>query len=407
MPNYTFTAKNIATGQERTGVLSVKDEQALSHQLRAEGFVLTSHKKQEENLSFGGMAFLDKVFGSVSLKDKMLFARNLSVMVSSGVQTTKAINTLVNQTKNRRFQKVLRDVADRVQGGASLGDALAKYPDIFSNLFISMVRVGELGGNLEEVLVIVSVQLEKEHDLVSKVRGAMMYPAVILLAMVGVGVLMLTYILPKITAVFSDMDVKLPASTQFIIGMSNFLMNHSLLVMVGTISLIIFLMLFLKTEAGKKVFSFLALHFPVVKDIVTKTNSARFARIYSSLLKSGVSVVEALRVISETLTNYSYRKAVLRSMEDVQKGVSLSKSISDARVFPVLVYQIVEVGESTGKTEEVLLKLAEFYEADVDQMTKNMSSIIEPLLMIIIGGGVGFFAVAMLTPMYSVLENIQ
>lgn len=407
MPNFSFTAKNIATGQERTGVLSVKDEQALSYQLRAEGFLLTSHKEEEEKKPFGGIAIFQKVFGSVSLKDKMLFARNLSVMVSSGVQTTKAIHILVNQTKNKRFQGVLRDVADRVQGGLPLGDALARHPDVFSNLFVSMVRVGELGGNLEEVLGIVAVQLEKEHDLVSKVRGAMMYPAVILIAMVGVGILMLTYILPKITSVFSDMQVKLPASTQFIIGMSDFLRNHSLLVMIGTVVGIIFLMLFLKTETGRKTSSFSALHLPVVKDIVTKTNSARFARIYSSLLKSGVSVVEALRVISETLTNYSYRAAVLKSMEDVQKGVTLSKSVADAKIFPVLVYQIIEVGESTGKTEEVLLKLAEFYEADVDQMTKNMSSIIEPFLMIVIGGGVGFFAVAMLTPMYSVLENIQ
>ncbi len=407
MPNYKFTAQNISTGEERTGSMFAKSDSALFHQLRSEGFLLTFHEEEKESQSAETMGLMDKVFGGVSLKDKMLFARNLSVMISSGVQVTKAINTLVNQTKNKRFQKALHDIAERVQSGTPLGDALAKYPDIFSNLFVSMVRVGELGGNLEEVLVIVSVQLEKEHDLISKVRGAMMYPAVILTAMVGVGVLMLTYILPKITSVFSDMEVKLPASTQFIIGVSNFLRGHAILVSIAVVVIIICLSLFAKTVIGKRVISFLLLHFPVVKEIVIKTNSARFARIYSSLLKSGVSVVEALRVISETLSNYAYRTAILRSMEDVQKGINLSESISRSKVFPPLVYQIVEVGESTGKTEEVLLKLAEFYEADVDQMTKNMSSIIEPLLMIVIGTGVGFFAVAMLTPMYSVLDNIK
>lgn len=407
MPNYKFTAKSITTGKERSGFLEVENEKALFYQLRSEGFILTSHQQKKEKSLSGRHFSLEKMFASVSLKDKMIFARNLSIMVSSGVQITKAINTLVHQTKNVYFQKVLHAVAENVEAGTPLGDALAKYPNVFNNLFVSMVRVGEIGGNLEEVLQIVAVQLEKEHDLISKVRGAMIYPAVILTAMVGVGVLMLTYILPKITSVFEGMDITLPATTRFIIAISDFLIAHSILSVGVVVAIGTCLGIFLRTEMGKRVSSSIILHTPVVKEISIKTNSARFARIYSSLLKSGVSVVEALRVISETLSNYSYRKAVLRSMDDVQKGVNLSETIAKSTLFPVLVHQIIEVGETTGKTEEVLLKLAEFYESDVDQMTKNMSSIIEPVLMIVIGSGVGFFAVAMLTPMYSVLDNVQ
>lgn len=387
--------------------MEAKNEKALFFELRSKGFLLTSHEEKKENALSEGESKWSTMFGGVPLKEKVLFARNLSVMVSSGVQLSKAIQTLVSQTKNKRFGKVLGDVAERLQAGNSLGDSLAKYPSVFDDLFVSMVRVGEAGGSLEEVLKIVAVQLEKEQALLSKIRGAMIYPSVILVAMAGVGVLMLTYILPKITSVFEGMNVQLPATTLFIIAMSDFLRNNILLSLGIVIGGFLFLGFFLRTTAGKKTLSFITLHFPAVKEIVHKTNSARFARIYSSLLRSGVPVVEALKIISETLSNWYYREAILKSTGDIQKGINLSASLLSSPVIPPLVGQIVEVGETTGKTEEVLLKLAEFYEEDVDQITKNMSSIVEPILMIVIGLGVGFFAVAMLTPMYSVMENIK
>lgn len=406
MPKYAFSAKHLETGGLRTGKLVAKDEKALFLQLRSEGFLLTSHREVKESSAFRGFSFLESVLSSVSLKEKMMFARNLSIMVSSGVQISLAVEMLAQQTKNKRFRKALEDISEKVQSGVSLGDALGQHPSVFNNLFVSMVRVGEMGGNLEGVLQIVAVQMEKEHDLISKVRGAMMYPSVVVLAMIGVGVVMLTYILPKLTSVFTDMNVQLPATTQAIIALSDFLREHvlvlSFFLLFGTLSLVFFA----KTINGKKFFSFIVLHFPIIKEIVIKTNSARFARIYSSLLKSGVPVVEVLTIISETLSNYFYQKAAKKSKESVQKGVSLSDSLRDMTIFPPLMFQIVQVGEATGKTDEVLLKLAEFYEADVDQMTKNMSSIIEPFLMIFLGIGVGFFAVAMLTPMYSMMGSI-
>lgn len=407
MPKFIYTARNKESGETRGGVLEVKDERALSHQLHGEGFILTSFEKQKEE-SGPSIRVFDQIFNNVTLKDKMLFARNLSIMISSGLQITKAVRTLVEQTRSKRFKTILNQVADDVQAGNPLADALEKYPRVFNELFVNMVRVGEVGGNLEEVLGIVAQQLEKEHALVSKVRGAMIYPAVIIVAMIGVGILMLTYILPKITGVFKDMDVTLPASTQFIIGVSDFLIGHAILVIMSVILLAIGGTLFLRTEDGKKFMSFLVLHFPITKGIVIKTNSARFSRIYSSLLKSGVSVVDSLTIISRTLPNFYYKRAFRKSVDLVQKGIPLSKILAEeTKIFNPLVYQIVEVGETTGKTEDVLLKLAEFYEEDVDQITKNMSSIIEPVLMVVIGIGVGFFAVAMLTPMYSVLENIK
>jgi type IV pilus assembly protein PilC len=250
--------------------------------------------------------------------------------------------------------------------------------------------------------------LEKEHDLMSKVKGAMTYPSVIVVAMVGIGILMLTYVLPKITVVLKDMKVDLPASTQFIINISDVLRNHGLLVGMSFFLGIIFLRIFIKTEPGKKTLGFLAINLPAISNIVIKVNCARFARIYSSLLKSGVSAVESLRILSDTMTNYYYKRAINDGIEKIQKGINLSQIAADnPKIFPILVTQMLQVGEETGRTESVLLKLAEFYEDEVTQITKNLSSIIEPVLMIFIGAAVGFFAISMLQPMYSVMDNIK
>ncbi|MBP7060411.1 MAG: type II secretion system F family protein [Candidatus Moranbacteria bacterium] len=406
MPKFFYTAKNATTGETLGGELEAKDEKSLAQDLRAQGLLLTSFKEEEVASSIQ-VKFFDR-FKSVPLKEKMTFTRNLSVMVSSGLTVSRAVHNLSLQTKNKTFKNILESVNDDLQSGKTLSEGLGKYPTVFNELYVNMVYVGEVSGNLEEVLDILALQLEKENDLLSKVRGALIYPAVIVVAMIGIGILMLVYILPKITGVFKDMNVELPVTTQVIMAMSDFIRSHYII----TIALSVFLVggtkLFAGTAAGKRFFGFVFVRMPIVGNIVVKVNCARFARIYSSLLKSGVSVVNALTIISKTLGNLYYKDVLSEAIAEVQKGVELSKVIGKyPTLFPLLVSQILEVGEETGKTDMVLQRLAEFYEEEVSQITKNMSSIIEPILMLFIGGGVGFFAVAMLQPMYSVLENIK
>jgi type IV pilus assembly protein PilC len=402
-----YTAKSYS-GETKGGEMEVKNERDLAAQLRTEGFILTSFKEMvDKNQNSIQVKFMDR-FKKVPLSEKMIFTRNLGVMISSGMPLSRAIDNLSLQTKNKTFSKILKEIFDNIQSGATFADSLAKYPGIFNELFVNMVRVGETSGNLEEVLTILAVQLEKEHELISKVRGAMMYPAVIIVAMIGIGIIMLTYVLPKIMSVFKDMDVALPASTQMVINLSDFLRNHTFMAIGIFVGVLVLGKMFLNTEFGKKSLSFVSTSFPIIKNIVIKVNCARFARIYSSLLKSGVSVLETLKIISRTMTNYYYRKAIEDGIEQVQKGVNLSKVIAaNEKIFPILVSQMMAVGEETGKTESVLMKLAEFYEQEVDQITKNFSSIIEPILMVLIGAAVGFFAVSMLQPMYSLMENIK
>lgn len=406
MAKFIYTAKN-NEGQTKGGEITAKDENAAAQQLRSEGFLITSIKKMEDEENKVKVKFFDR-FSTVPLKEKMIFARNLSVMIASGLTISRSVQNLSTQTKNKRFKNVLTDIFNQVQSGKSFSESLAAHPSIFNELFVNMVKVGETGGNLEDVLKIVASQMEKDHELISKVRGAMMYPAVIVMAMIGIGIIMMTYILPKLLGVFADMEVELPATTKFIIALTNFMSSNKIAVGVILAGLIIFLKIFLGTRIGKKALSFFTLSFPMIKMISIKINCARFSRIYSSLLQSGVPIIEALRISSNTLSNYYYREALKNGIDKIQKGITLSKVLSTyPKIFPAMIIQMLEVGEETGKVENVLLKLSEFYEEEVEQVTKNLSSIIEPLLMILIGGAVGFFAVSMLQPMYSLMDSIK
>ena len=407
MAKVFYTAKNYS-GKTKSGQLDVKNERDLATQLRADGFILTSFRElKKDGTKKVNIKFLDRFFG-IALTDKLMFTRNLSVMISSGLPLSTAIKNIAVQTKNKKFAATLNEIFESIQKGNSFADSLMSYPGIFGDLFINMIRVGETSGNLEEVLDILALQLDKEHELMSKVKGAMTYPAVIIVAMLGIAVLMLTYILPKLTSVFVDMEVQLPASTQFVISISDVLKNHGILVGIGLVAIIVFLRMFSKTAYGKKTFGFLLIKIPVVKNIIIKVNCSRFARTYSSLLRSGVNALEALRIISETLTNYYYKRALGASIAKIQKGTPLSVVIGEyPDIFPILLVQMLQVGEETGKTETVLQKLAEFYEDEVSQISKNMSSIIEPVLMILIGSAVGFFAISMLQPMYSIMDQIK
>ncbi len=405
MPHYHYTMRTPA-GRENAGTIEASDLRAAAQRIRASGGVITSLEAVSGVPTVRRFADI-QLFG-VPLKERVLFAVNLSVMVGSGLPIARALKNLAEQSKSKMTRKIVLALHDDVVKGTSLSDAMAKHKKMFNELFVNMVRVGEIGGNLDESLTIVSHQLEKEQTLKSRVRGAMMYPAIVLIAMVGIAVLMLTYILPQIMGVFSDMDVTLPASTLFIMKMSDGLRNHGVVIGISAVLLGGLFVMFLRTAPGQKALSNVVVRLPVVKSMVIAVNCARFARIHSSLLKSGVSVVESLTIARNTLRNTLYRDALQDAIDAVQRGQSLADIIRKyPKIFPVMVPQMIDVGEETGKTGAMLLKIAEFYEAYVEQMTKNMSSIIEPLLMLVIGGGVGFFAVAMLKPMYSVLENIQ
>lgn len=368
-------------------------------------YTVKSQTEEEKNLkiSFGWL----EIFQPVTLVDKMLFARHLSVMIKAGVSFNQALDILAKQTKNKKLSKIIGLINKDIQGGMTFSDSLAKYPKIFSELFVTMVRVGENSGNLEEILKLLAVQMDKEHQFISKVRGAMLYPMVIITAMIGIGIAMMIWVVPNLVATFTELKMQLPPTTRFIIGLSNFLVKYTAISILLIIALIILLTQILKTKQGKRSLDWLALHTPILNSIIQKISSARLARTLSSLIEGGVPIIKSIQIVAATLTNSYYFDSLRSSVKEIQKGQSFNVALKKyPSLYPPLITQMIEIGEQTGTLSSVLKELADFYEEEVDNFTKNLSTIIEPILMVIIGAAVGFFAISMIQPLYSMMEGL-
>lgn len=387
------------------GEIEAEDKFHLSRQMRDRGVVLISAEQK------GGKWFdftrLNEVVVTIKLHDKVTFANNLSAMISAGLSLSRALEVLERQTKNVKFKRAIHEILTGINSGTSLSDSMLKFPNIFSDVFVAMVAAGEESGQLPQSLKILGDQMEKTYILQRKVRGAMVYPAVILIAMFIIGFLMLTFVVPNLISTFKEFNVELPISTQVVIFISDLLVNYWVytLVMVGLLVFAIYKIL--HTKMGKKVFDFTILHIPMISGIVKQINSATTARTMSSLIASGVSMVGSLDITTRVLQNSYYKNVLIKAREGVQKGEPLSGFFQhDEKLFPILVGELTEVGEETGKLADMLANIATFYENEVESITKDMSTIIEPVLMIFIGIFVGFFAISMIQPIYSITSAI-
>lgn len=398
---FSYKAKDLK-GNIKSGNLDAKNKNELKKKLGNLGLSVISSREGKSEKS---KLEISKILKRVGVVDKMLFARHLGVMLKAGLPFSRSIAVLSEQTSNAYFVEILQSVQEDIQKGNSLADSLAKYPNVFNSLFVSMIRVGEIGGNLEEVLDILYIQLKKEHELSSRIKGAMMYPAVIIFAMTVIGTLMMIFVVPSLLNIFVEMGVELPLSTRIIVFVSDALKNHGISIFFGFIISAVLFFKGIKTPKGKKYFDYFLLRLPTINGIISKVNMARFSRTLSSMIASGISIVEALKIISATLGNTYYQESVEDACQHIQKGVELSEVIGryDKLYHPLMIHMI-EVGEETGTLEETLKQVAEFYEDEIEQITANMSSIIEPILMLVIGGAVGFFAISMIQPMYGIME---
>ncbi|OGZ18236.1 MAG: hypothetical protein A2Z68_00795 [Candidatus Nealsonbacteria bacterium RBG_13_38_11] len=406
MPIFNYFAKSLK-GEEKSGTVQAKDKKELSQILKEQGFILIRAGEKEESAKNGKSSNFFSFGSKVPLSEKLIFTRNLQVMVSSDLALPKALQTLALQTKNKKFRETILDVSEEIIKGNNFSDALAKHPQIFSELFQNMVKVGEEAGNLDEVLKILAQQLEKENELKSKIKSAMMYPSVIIAAMIGIGVLMLIMVVPSLAKTFEELEIELPLTTQIVVGLGTFLATNWLFVLLAIILLVFILSFTPKIKKGKRVMDALFLKIPVVSALVIKTNSAQAIRTLSSLIAAGVSIIRSLKVTSDVLSNVYYKDALLESLEKVKKGEKLSDALKPyENIFPLVVIQMIKVGEETGQTAPILTKLADFFEEEIDYATKNLVSVIEPVLMIIIGAAIGFFAISMIQPMYSMLSAI-
>lgn len=343
----------------------------------------------------------------ISLTEKMIFTKNLAVMIKSGIALPRCFEILSCQSHHPYFKTAIIQIKQDIQKGSTLADALKKHPRIFNKFYISMIKIGEISGNLEQVLGTLAQQIKKEHQLITKVRGAMIYPALILVTLIGIGIGMLVFVVPKLFKIFADMQAELPWSTRLFLAFSSNIRIYG--VYLALFCLIIFFGFYLcyRKALGKKLFHKLLLYLPFLGNTSKKINMTRFASNLSSLLESGVSLIDALKTLKGVLRNIIYSLSLEEISEKVQKGDTLSKALTSySKLYSPLIIQMTEVGEETGTVSETLSRLAEFYQAEIDETMKNISSIIEPVLMIIIGGIVGFFALSMISPIYSIMQNV-
>jgi type IV pilus assembly protein PilC len=405
MPRFSYKGTNLA-GAEVADIREAKDKFELAKLLHEEGVTVLSITEQ----TAGDDKFAEwwsAHFGRVKLKEKIIFANNLSAMISAGLALSRALSVIERQTKNKTLKTVVHAISDDINRGQTLAHSLGRFPDVFPPIFSAMVNAGEESGKLSESLAIIQNQLEKTYELRRKVRGAMIYPTIIVCVIFVIGYLMMVFLVPTLSATFRDLGAELPPMTRLIIAVSDFLTAYSLIVVPVLIVTLVSIIRLARTKKGHEVTADIILRLPIFGVIVRQSNSAVTMRTLSSLISSGVSMVEAIRITGEVLQNPRYVAVMKKAGEEVQAGAALSTIFTrEEYLYPILVGEMAEVGEETGKLSEMLLKAALFYEGEIDAVTKNLSTIIEPLLMVFIGIAVGFFAVSMIQPMYSLSDII-
>ena len=357
---------------------------------------------------FKAPEWLNITFGTgVKRSEIIRTAKNLSAMLSAGLSISRALSVIERQSSNKSLKTIVTGLSESIKSGSSFHESLTAYPKVFPEIFVAMARSGEESGSLADSLTVVALQMERSEELIRKIKGAMIYPTIVIIAVFIVGILMLIYVVPTLTGTFASLGVQVPLATRIIVALSNFMINHLFIVLSILVTILISSIAFVRSRVGSRVVLASALHLPVINELIRETYTARASRTLSSLLSSGVPVLEALSITKEVVHAEVFAKVVQEAEEHVKKGEPLSTSFSEhAKLYPILMSDMLAVGEETGKVAEMLKQIAEFYEEDVAEKTKDLSTIIEPILMLLIGTFVGIFAVSMIAPIYQLSSAI-
>lgn len=410
MPLYAYTAIN-RSGKDFFGERESKDSEDLRASLRSEGLmVLAFHDVVEEGQN---PSFISKIIEKiknirgVTLFDRLVFSRNLSVMIRSGLSMTRALGAISEEVKSNNFKLIIQGIIDSLNKGKTFSEALTAYKDIFGELYINMVQAGELSGKLDMVLLLLARQMKKDYDLRSRVRGALIYPAIIVSVLVAIGFLFMVYVIPTLSETLKELNVDLPWSTQIIIFISNFIAQYAVITSSSFIIILFFFVRFVRSPLGKPSWDKVVLKIVIIGSLIKKMNMARFARTLAYLLSSGVPILRSLEITSAVVGNTLYQNSIIRLLGEVTRGKTMGAFFhQDRELYDPLLAEMVVAGEETGKIAAMLLEVAVFFEQDINETTKNFSSIIEPFLMVIIGVVVGFFALSVFQPIYGSLGAI-
>lgn len=399
MPFFNFAAKN-EFGETIKGKVEAQSIRHAAMEISNRG-LLVIHLTPLTQDSF---AFLKGLMTGIKQDDVVRFTRQLSTMITAGLPLANGLSILVRQSKSE-LSKLVAMILQDVEGGSTFSKALAKHPKIFSRLYIQLVSAGEAGGVLDEVLERLARNMEKDKDFRAKTKGALIYPVIVILAMVAVAIVMMVFVIPKMTEMYKDFGADLPLPTKILISSSNFMVQYwwlMLLIVGGSAAAIIS---WKKTHAGQVTLGKIILRIPIVGELTKKIILTEFTRTLSLLLGAGISLLQAMEIVTEGVSNIIYREALADVNKQIEKGVSLSQALSRYEMFPPILNQMIGVGEETGKLDEVLLKLSEYFEQESEQAIKNMTTAIEPLIMIVLGIGVGLMVIAVIMPIYSLTSQ--
>ena len=406
MPHFIYQAKSLQDGSTVTSSADASSESELAHRLAQKNLILISAKTSSSN-RWSSSFSLSQILGHVPLVEKLTFCRNLSIMIRAGIPLVKSLESLSEQTQNKYFSGIIKQISRKVQGGQSFSSALAQYPKIFDNLFVAMIKAGEASGQLEEILQNLTNEMGRRQKLASRLRNALIYPSVILVLMAIVGVIMMVFVIPKLMAIFESMHARLPLATRLIIQISSFFKNYWLLVIIASFVILVIYFMVSKTTVYRSVADKVILYVPIIAPIIKKINNALISQTLESLIRSGVPLLRSLEITAGTIGNLYFRRSIIEAKEKVKKGETLSSAlIKHPQLYPMMTIQMIQVGESTGQTADMLGQIAKFYESEVNDLTKNLSSIIEPVLLVVIGVAVGIFAISIIQPIYSLVNQI-
>ncbi len=408
MAKYEYTAED-KDGKHKSGVIEATDKKAALKRLGQEKLKPIIIKEQKSGFDPNDIRIPFLQRNHVKGKDLVIFTRQLSTMINAGVPLVKALASLQQQTSSRYLGEVLEDVTKDVEGGMAFADALEKHPKAFSRVYIHMVRAGEAGGILDDILKRLAYQEEKSATIRKKVKSAMTYPIILITLTVSAFLGLMIFIVPKIGDIIKDLagdDAELPGLTQLMLSISDFIVNQWYIFFPVVILLSWLLRRYIKSPKGRVRFHTLLLKTPVIKTVIIKVAVARFARTFSSLMSAGVGVLDSINITKETVGNAVIDKELEDAAAEVRNGKQLSEPLSESKVFPIVVSQMLAIGEETGNVDEILVKIADFYEEEVDAVIDGISSIIEPVMIVIIGAMVGVIAYSVLGPITSLSQQI-
>lgn len=418
MPQFSYTAINSA-GKEIKGTMNADKESSVSAALRADGYFPIEIKaagekntalKQTAKAGKKRRGLLDIQIGAIKMpqKDLVLFTRQLSILLDAGLPLIRALRTLEKQARNRNVKKIVGESADYVEGGFTFSESLTKNSKTFDPLYVNMVKAGESAGAMEIILNRLAVFMEKNARILSKIKSAMIYPSVVLTVATGVTLFLMVFIVPKFEKIFSELlnGMPLPGLTVFVLGISQFFMKCHIHILVGIAAVIVGYKIVARTKKGKYLLDSGKYRMPVFGNLISKTSIARFARTFGTLLSSGVPVLRSLLIVRDTAGNGLVEKSIQKVHDAVKEGESIAAPLSATKIFPDMVVSMIEVGEETGKLPEMLEKIADTYEEEVDIAVEAMTSLIEPIMIVFMAVIVGTIVIAMFMPLIKIMQTL-